>query len=337
LKKGDLVMKRRNTLQKRSVIENFTLSIVGALVVLGFCVFYGTAIANAQEDLCQSSTQKALKSCRWEAMADYWLATANCDNLSDSEERRDCTREAREELQETLEECNEQYEARLEICEELGSGAYDPEIDPDDFVDIDDIIANPNPYYPLTPGTCRVYEAETEEGTEVIEVCVTDDVREILGVNCVVVRDTVTLDGELIEDTFDWFAQDTEGNVWYFGELSMEFEDGELVSLEGSWEAGEDGAKPGIIMWANPQVGDVFRQEFFLGEAEDMGEILALDQAVTVPYGSFQNCVMTKDYTPIEPDVEENKYYAQGVGVVLEVDVESGERVELIDVVTNGE
>jgi len=330
-------MRLRNTLTKKAVMERFTLRVVGAAVILGFCLFYGPAIANAQEDLCQSSTQKVLKSCRWEAMADHWLATANCDNLSDSEERTACKEEAREALQETLEECSEQYAARLEVCDELGSGPYDPEIDPDDFVDIDDIIANPNPYYPLTPGTCRIYEAETEGGTEVIEVCVTDETREILGVNCVVVRDTVTLDEELIEDTFDWFAQDAEGNVWYFGELSMEFEDGELVGLEGSWEAGEDGAKPGIVMWANPVVGEVYRQEFFLAEAEDMGEVLSLDQTVTVPYGRFENCVMTKDFTPIEPDVEENKFYASGVGVVLEVDVETGERAELVDVTTNGE
>ena len=130
-------------------------------------------------------------------------------------------------------------------------------------------------------------------------------------------------------------AQDVEGNVWYFGELSMEFEDGEPVGLEGSWEAGEDGAKPGIVMWANPEVGEVYRQEFFLTEAEDMGEVLSLDQTVTVPYGRFENCVMTKDFTPIEPDVEENKFYASGVGVVLEIDVESGERAELVDVRTD--
>jgi len=334
--KGDLAMKSINALTRKKVRERFAVCMVGAAVVLGFGLFYGAAISNAQ-DLCQSSTQKALKSCRWEAMSDYWLATANCDNLSDSEERTACREEAREQFQETLEECGDQYEARLAACDELGPGPYDPEINPDNFLDVEEIIANPNTYFPLIPGVTRVYEAEKEEGTEVIEVTVTDDTREILGIECVVVRDRVTLDGELIEDTYDWFAQDAEGNVWYFGELSMEFEDGELVGLEGSWEAGKDGAKPGIIMWANPQVGQVYRQEFLLGEAEDMGEVFALNQTATVPYGQFENCPVIKDFTPLEPDVAEHKYYAPGVGVVLERDLESGEQAELVDVITNGE
>ena len=236
-----------------------------------------------------------------------------------------------------MEECRDQYSARLELCDELGPDPYDPEINPADFMDIDDMIANPNTYVPLIPGTCRTYEAETEDGTEEIEVCVTDDTREILGVNCVVVRDTVTLDGELVEDTFDYFAQDLVGNVWYFGENSYGYEDDKIVSVEGSWIAGVDGAKPGIIMYANPQIGDLYRQEFLAGEAEDMGEVLALGTTVTVPAGRFENCVMTRDFTPIDPGVDEHKYFAPGVGVVLEVVVETGERVELVDVTTNGE
>jgi len=234
-------------------------------------------------------------------------------------------------------ECQEQYQARLEVCDELGPDPYDPEINPANFMDIEDIIANPNTYVPLIPGTCSTYEAETDEGTEVTETCVTDDTREILGVACVVVRDTVTVDGEVTEDTFDYFAQDIEGNVWYFGENSYTYEDEVIVSVEGSWIAGVDGAKPGIIMYANPQIGDLYRQEFLAAEAEDMGEVLALNETVSVPYGSFQNCVMTRDFSPLEPDVEEHKYYAPGVGAVLEVDVETGERTELVDVSTAGE
>ena len=117
-----------------------------------------------------------------------------------------------------------------------------------------------------------------------------------------------------------------------FGEIAKNYEDGELVDLEGSWEAGVDGAKAGIIMKADPQVGDVYRQEFFLGDAEDMGEVLSLSGDETVPAADCDNeCLVTKDYTPIEPDVEENKYYAPGVGPILEVDVETGERVELVN------
>lgn len=207
---------------------------------------------------------------------------------------------------------------------------YAPVIEPANFVEGVD-----NQYFPLTPGTTYIYEGETEDGTERIEVYVTHETKEILGVNCVVVRDTVSLDGELVEDTFDWYAQDKDGNVWYMGEDSKEYEDGEAVSTEGSWEAGVDGAMPGIIMEAKPLVGDSYRQEYYAGEAEDMGEVLSLTESATVPHGSFDNLLMTKDWTPLEPGIAEHKYYAPGVGVVLEVLVEGGsERVELVDVTT---
>jgi hypothetical protein len=208
--------------------------------------------------------------------------------------------------------------------------AYAPVIDPANFVEGVD-----NPYFPLTPGTTRIYEGETEDGLERIEVVVTHDTREILGISCIVVRDTVSLDGELVEDTFDWYAQDKDGNVWYMGEDSKEYEDGEVVSTAGSWEAGVDGAQPGIIMQAHPQVGAAYRQEYYAGEAEDMAEILSLTETASVPYGSFDALLMTKEWTPLEPGVAEQKYYAAGTGLVLEVMVEGGTgRVELVDVTT---
>lgn len=191
-----------------------------------------------------------------------------------------------------------------------------------------------NPFFPLTPGTTRTYQGVTDEGTEQTEVVVTDATKEILGVTCTVVRDTVRLGGEIIEDTFDWFAQDTEGNVWYFGEASMEFEDGLVVSTFGSWEAGVDCAKPGIVMLANPQVGDTYRQEFYRCIAEDMATVVALGETVTVPYGSFDDCLRTEESTPLDPDVMEEKLYAPGVGHVLTL--EDGERAEeLVSVTTD--
>jgi hypothetical protein len=138
----------------------------------------------------------------------------------------------------------------------------------------------------------------------------------------------------LIEDTNDWYAQDLAGNVWYFGEIAQEFEDGELVSLEGSWKAGSDHAKPGYIMVFDPQEGDYYRQEFALGDAEDMGEVISRDEkAVTVPFGgTYEDDVLeTKDFTPIEPDAFEYKYYAPEVGLILEKDPETGDRVELVN------
>ncbi len=211
-----------------------------------------------------------------------------------------------------------------------GDGPYNPVIDPNNFVEGVD-----NPYFPLTPGTTFIYEGETEDGTEHIEVFVTDDTREILGIECVVVRDTVTVDGELVEDTYDWYAQDVEGNVWYMGEDSKSYENGEMVSTAGSWEAGIDNAKPGIVMQAAPQIGQPYRQEYYVGEAEDMAQVLSLDESTSVPYGSFDNLLMTKEWTPLELGVAENKYYAAGVGLVLEEVVEGGSgRTELIDIVT---
>ncbi len=210
--------------------------------------------------------------------------------------------------------------------------AYAPRIDPTRFVTIID-----NPYLPLTPGTTFVYEGRSDGELEHIEVTVTGETRRILGVECVVVRDTVSVDGEVIEDTYDWYAQDVAGAVWYFGEDSRTYENGELVSTEGSWEAGVDGAQPGIVMLADPQVGDTYRQEYYAGVAEDMGEVLSLTESVTVPYGSYEDVLQTRDWTPLEPGVVEHKYYARGVGFVLEVMAEGGEaRIELIDLRTDG-
>jgi hypothetical protein len=190
-----------------------------------------------------------------------------------------------------------------------------------------------NPYLPLAAGTLWEYRAETEDGVETVIVEVLEQTRVVNGVTATVVHDRAFLDGELIEDTEDWFAQDANGNVWYLGEATQEIENGQVVSTEGSWEWGVDGALPGIIMWADPaaHVGEEYRQEFYEGEAEDMAKVVALNQSVTVPYGSFSGCVQTEDTTPLEPGVLENKYYCSGLGPVLEVSPESGERLELTE------
>ena len=189
-----------------------------------------------------------------------------------------------------------------------------------------------NPFFPLAPGTVFTYRSVTADGTEIDRVEVTHDRKLILGVSCVVVHDVSHVDGALTEDTKDYFAQDKHGNVWYFGELSQQFEDGELVAIDGSFQAGRDGAKPGIIMQAAPRVGETYRQEFALAEAEDAGTVLDLHANATVPFGSFLNCLRTRDFSPLEPDVEENKFYAPGIGSVLEIDLSTGDRLELISV-----
>ena len=206
---------------------------------------------------------------------------------------------------------------------------YEPEINPDDFVEVID-----NPYFPLEVGTTYIYQGESDGEPVRIESFVTEQTKEIFGVTTTAVSVKEYEDGELVEDTLDWYAQDKDGNVWYFGEDSKEIEEGEVVSTAGSWEAGIDGAKPGIIMLANPQVGDTYRQEFYEDEAEDMGEVISLNGSVSVEYGSFENCLIIKEWTPLEPGIEENDYYYEGVGPVLEEVVKCGdERIELVEII----
>lgn len=205
---------------------------------------------------------------------------------------------------------------------------YNPVIKPEDFVGSID-----NEYLPLVPGTTFIYEGESEGQNQRTETAVTANTKVILGVTCVEVHDQVFAGEELIEDTFDWYAQDKDGNVWYFGEDTEELENGEVVSTEGSWEAGVDGAKPGIVMKGTRVVGDVYRQEFLEGEAEDMGEILSIDETVTIGLGVFTNCVETKEWSPLEPGVIDHKHYAPGIGSILEETVAGGdEQFELVEI-----
>jgi hypothetical protein len=209
---------------------------------------------------------------------------------------------------------------------ELPQGSEPAELDAADFV-----AAIDNPYWPLAPGSRWVYrETDGEGGEQQVEVTVTDETKTILGIQATVVHDVVTEDGEVAEDTFDWYAQDTQGNVWYLGEDTKEYADGE-VSTEGSWEAGVDGAEAGVVVPGSPEVGQSYRQEHYAGEAEDAGEILSLDEWVEVPFGPFRDVLMTKDWTPLEPDVLEHKFYARGVGPVLALAISGGSgREELI-------
>src|SRR5919112_217230 len=206
--------------------------------------------------------------------------------------------------------------------------SYSPSIKPSEFTTNID-----NKYFPLKPGTTFVYRGKTANATEGDIVAVTPDTKNIMGVECVVVNDKVTEDGKLTEQTYDWYAQDSKGNVWYFGEDSKEIKNGKITSTEGSWEAGKNGAKPGIIMPANPKVGETYRQEYLKGVAEDMARPVKLDGSTTVPYGTFHNVLVTDEWTPLEKNVAEQKYYAPGVGNVLELATKGPkERLELIDV-----
>jgi hypothetical protein len=199
--------------------------------------------------------------------------------------------------------------------------AYAPTIDSKNFV-----AAVDHRYYPLTPGSRYVYRQRN--GEEKVEVTVTDLKKSVLGVSCTVVMSREFEGEELVEETLDWFAQDLDGNVWYFGEDTHRYEDGKPAGSSGSWQAGVDGAQPGIIMKATPRVGDTYRQEYLPGHAEDMGEVVRLDDTLTVPCGHFAGVVVTRDTSPLEPGAVELKFYAPGVGLLMEQ--EGDERVELV-------
>jgi hypothetical protein len=212
----------------------------------------------------------------------------------------------------------------------LPQGREPVDLDPAAFtVEID------NRYWPMAPGTRWTYREIDEEGKAVkVVVTVSSETRKIAnGVRARVVRDTVTEDGELIEDTFDWYAQDDRGNIWYLGEDTAEFEGGKLTTKAGSFEAGVDGALPGIIMPAHPADGMKYRQEYYEGQAEDNGEVLSVEEQAEVPAGSYDGVLLTKDTITIKPNVLEYKLYAPGIGPVLVFGVSGGGgREELLEV-----
>lgn len=180
-----------------------------------------------------------------------------------------------------------------------------------------------NPWFPLTPGTVWRYEGRTNDGAETTVVEVLPEARVVNGVTATVVRDRVYLDGVLAEDTHDWYAQDTAGNVWYLGEDSKEIANGQPVGSEGSWQWGTGGALPGIIMWADPaaHVGEAYRQEYLAGVAEDWGKVAAVSENVQVTFGTFAGCIRTEDWSGLEGRAHslEYKYYCRDVGTVQEM------------------
>ena len=158
-----------------------------------------------------------------------------------------------------------------------------------------------------------------------VEVTVTSRTKTIDGIEARVVHDLVTTpDGEKVEDTLDWYAQDSKGNLWYLGEDTKEYENGKVVTTEGSWEHGVDGAQAGIMVPAEPKQGLEYREEYYAGHAEDGAEVLSVDGKVQVPFGMFRDAMITRNYSGIEPDVQELKFYARGVGPVLELLVSGG-------------
>jgi hypothetical protein len=207
-------------------------------------------------------------------------------------------------------------------------GPYSAKIDPSEFV-----AAVNNRYFPLKPGTRFHYTGVLETTPQTDDMVVLHRTKEILGVRSTVVRDTVSEHGKPLERTFDWYAQDKHGNVWYMGEDSLELKHGRFVRADDSWQSGVNGAKPGIIMRGNPEPGEVYRQEYYpSGGALDQARVLSRHAMVNVPYGSFKRALLTVEWSPVEPQFEQKSYVA-GVGEVAEHVTQGGhERFQLVSV-----
>ena len=276
---------------------------------------------------CQRTADAVERACQAAAQSDYQLALAKCENIADPAQRKASRQQAAADREAALQTCSDQADAREAACVRLGPAPYDPVINPANFVSRID-----NPYFPLKPGTTFIHEGQTTAGFEHVEFAVTHNTKVILGVTCIEVRDMVFTDGELTEDTIDWFAQDKDGNVWYFGENTHELEGGLITTIHGTFTAGVNGDKAGIIMKADPAVGDFYRQEFSLANAEDFAETISVTESVTVPAGPFRNCLKSQETTPLKTNFLEHKFFAPGVGHVLTIDARTGDRVELIQI-----
>jgi hypothetical protein len=309
----------------------------------------GAAWAASNGDkACTGQAKLLAGACKAEVRDDYLVAQAVCLNVADDEARAECEAEADEARSEDGQLCKEQQSARVDLCDLIGDGRYDPNFDPALFDD-PKAPTNPNPYYPLQVGNRWVFEEEDETVT----VTVLDETKRIEGVDCITVHDIVEIDGATHEDTDDWYGVRKNGDVDYCGEISKNFESfegddpavPELVEVEGSWKTGRDGDLPGTQFFAAPEVGRVYRQEYAPGNAEDAAEVLsttyrygddpALDefvpQALAELMCSDGDCVVTGEFTPVEPDVFERKYYARGIGLFLEVNPEDGSAVPLVE------
>ena len=212
----------------------------------------------------------------------------------------------------------------------LPQGSEPVKLDPADFTTKID-----NPYWPMSPGSKWVYSETDTQGThEKVVVQVTNRTKTIAnGIDARVIRDTATENGQPVEVTDDWYAQDSAGNIWYLGEATAEYKNGKVTSTAGSFEAGVDGAQAGIAMPANPEPGMDYRQEYYKGVAEDRGAVITVgEEQVQVPFGHFDTDVlMTRDLVPLEPKVQELKFYAPDVGPLLSVHTDgAGGRAELV-------
>jgi hypothetical protein len=332
------------------------LRLLPSVLALTFAV--SAAQANDSDDddheprdrgYCTATAKLVFSACGFEARDDLMLAKAKCINVSDARDRAQCLADAREARKENGQTCRAQLETRRAACALLGEGRYDPPFTPDRFDSNFRQLSNPNPYFPLGIGHRWVYLGEGERN--IVEVV--NETKNVEGVTCIVYRDLVLQNGSLKEATDDWYAAGRDGSTWYCGEEVKDYAsfDGdlprrpELVSRDGSFKHGVDGDKAGIIMPARPRAGMVYLEEFSLGNAEDVSEILsanyafgaggALDQLVprdlALRLCGNRDCVVTKNTSLLEPGVYALKYYARGIGFFLETKPLEGKRLQLVE------
>lgn len=320
----------------RPLTRTLPTLLVASLAVVALPAAAGWKHHHKRTRACSSSARLGFVACKADIKDDFFEASAICANESERDARNECFDEALAERRDGAEGCDEVKDARLDLCRALGEEPYAPEYDPAGFETVFDDL---NPYFPLAPGNTWTYEG----GDEVISVEVTDKTKLIDGLTCLVVNDTASEEGSAIEVTDDWYAQKSDGTVVYCGEISFELEtfDGddpeepEVVGIDGSWKAGRDGAQPGVAMQGDPEPGQIYRQEWAFGEAEDIGEVISdsygygsdgeldflVPQALAEHLCGGDDCVVTRDTTPLEPEANELKYYAPGIGVFLEIDL----------------
>ncbi len=331
----------------------------GALATTLLAVALALAVPAAQarddedelrdRNYCSATARLLHSACGFEAKDDFYVLKAKCINLADARARSECLAEAREAQAEAGKACRVQLDWRRAACTVLGEARYDPPITPDRFDADYRQLSNPNPYFPLGIGNRWVFLGGSERN--VLEVA--NETKLIEGVTCVVLRDLVYENGRLKEATDDWYAAGRDGSTWYCGEEVKDYESfegdvpqrPELVKISGSFKHGRERDKAGIIMPARPRAGQAYLEEFSLGNAEDVSEILTasyawggnpvLDQLVprelVLRLCNQRDCVVTKNYSLLEPGIYALKYYARGIGFFLETKPLEGQRLQLVE------
>ena len=283
----------------------------------------GFAFSQTQ-NACTSTVNNSLLACQAQADSKNLLAVAACQNV-DPAQVQTCTDTANTAKDEAVTACGEQNVAQLEVCNRLGGAAYNPQIDPASFS-----ATVTNKYFPVTTGTRSVFEGPSSDGAVKIEIAPTGETKTIQGVNTAEVKSVTTVADKVVDNSWDYFSQDTEGNVWYFGHTSQKLENDQVTEVD-SWMAGVDGAQAGTIMKAEPKVADLYRKAYAIQVDEGLGEVQAIDESVTVPAGAYTQVVKTKNTDAIDPGSEETIFYAPDVGPVQVVDVKSGTTLNLTE------